>query len=192
MTVRAGPASSIDMKLVVVAALLASTTAQAEEAHRVTRIRAVLPFSGISTYRGDLGDGMGVPLLGITASHERGALVFDAGVRGDFVQVGLGRTVDVRVGARTALGGPVDLVGLAGLRWMSYEPGGDGYAGKESVVAATTAGALEFSKQRGFTLRVIVTASKKIAREVDNGAVKGGAVGMEYGFEGGVELGAAL
>lgn len=184
------------MKLLCLAAVVAmGSTARADTDH-VTRIRAVLPFSGFASYHGDLRDGEAVSLLGMTVSHERGALVLDGGVRGIYTGAGLGMSADVRAGARTPLGGPVDLVGLAGVRWLSYTPGGDGYSGSEKVLAVTTAGAFEISRRRAagvhFTLRVIVTASKKLAREVEGGAVKGGAFGVEYGFDGGVELGAAL
>lgn len=184
------------MKLLGLAVVLAmGSTARADTDH-VTRIRAVLPFSGLASYQGELRDGASVSLLGMTVSHERGALVLDGGVRGIYTGAGLGMSADLRAGARTPLGGLVDLVGLAGVRWLSYEPGGDGYSGSERVLAATTAGALELSKRRAagvhFTLRLIVTASKKLVREVSGGAVKGGAFGVESGFDGGVELGAAL
>jgi hypothetical protein len=184
------------MKLLCLAVVVAmGSTAQADPDH-VTRIRAVLPFSGFASYHGELRDGASVSLLGMSVSHERGALVIDGGVRGIYTGAGLGMSADLRGGARTPLGGPVDLVGLAGVRWLSYEPGGDGYSGSEKVLAVTTAGALELSRRRAagvhFTLRVIVTASKKLAREVEGGAVKGGAFGVEYGFDGGIELGAAL
>jgi hypothetical protein len=186
------------MKLLCLAALaVMGSTAHADvEPTHVTRIRAVLPFSGFASYHGDLRDGASVSLLGISVSHERDALVLDGGVRGIYTGAGLGMSADLRAGGRTPLGGPVDLVGLAGLRYLSYEPGGDGYSGNEKVLAATAAGALELSRRhaRGvhFTLRLIVTASQKLAREVSGGAVKGGAFGFEQGFDGGIELGAAL
>lgn len=185
------------MKLLASLAVVAATgsLAHADPAsHRVTRVRAVLPFSGFASYHGALRDGASLPLLGMTLSHERGPLVLDGGVRGDFLGAGLGMTADIRIGARTALGGPVDLIGLAGLRWVSYAPGGDGYTGGEKLLAATTAGAFELSSRRAagahVTLRLIVTASKTLDREVTG--VKAGAFAVEYGFDGGVELGVAL
>ena len=181
--------------LCLVAVVAMGSTARADPDH-VTRIRAVLPFSGFASYQGELRDGASVSLLGMSVSHERGTLVLDGGVRGIYTGAGLGMSADLCAGGRTPLGGPVDLVGLAGVRWLSYEPGGDGYSGSEKVLAATTAGALEISRRHAagvhFTLRLIVTASKKLARAVEGGAVKGGAFGFEYGFDGGVELGAAL
>ncbi len=184
------------MKLLhLVVAMCVGSVAHAEVEH-VTRIRAVLPFSGFASYRGDLRDGASMSLLGVTLSHERGALVLDGGVRGIYTGAGLGMSADLRAGGRTPLGGPIDLVGLAGLRYLSYQPGGDGYSGSEKVLAATAAGAFELSRRhaRGvhFTLRLIVTASQKLSREVTGGAVKGGAFGVEQGLDGGIELGAAL